>query len=89
VQVHASALLYVHVQVAPVHSACQTLPALSSHVDVHVIGPLPAALPPPEHPFTVPAGRGMFGHTSLGTLLPGTGVVFVTTVDVPESSRQS
>jgi hypothetical protein len=63
VQLHASTPLYVQLHVDPVHSASQTSPALSSHVDEHVIGPLPAALPPLEHEFTVPAGRGMFGHT--------------------------
>jgi hypothetical protein len=71
-QVQAMPPLYVQVQVEPEQLACQVFPVMSWHEVVHVCGPPePPAPPPPEHAPPPPAaGRGMLGHTLLGTVLP-------------------
>jgi hypothetical protein len=71
VQVQGMAPLYVQVQVEPEQLACHVLPVLSWHEVVHVCGPFGPAPPLPEHAPAPPApGRGMLGHTLLGTPLP-------------------
>ena len=82
--------LYVHMQVVPPHTASQTLPAVSLHVDEQVGIPADPELPVPEHE-PPPTGRGMFGHTLLGTTPAGTGVVLPTVVETPApaSSRHA
>jgi hypothetical protein len=85
VHVHMSTPLYVHAQVVPPHSASQTSPAVSLHVDEQVGIPTDPELAVPEHEPPPPEGRGMFGHTLLGTLLPA-GAGFVIVVDTPPPS---
>ena len=88
VHVHMSTPLYVHVQVVPPHTASQTSPAVSLHVDEQVGIPADPELAVPEHE-PLPTGRGMFGQTLLGTVPTRPGLVTVVDTPAPLSSRHA